>query len=138
MNRPNSIVQFERFYLGALLLSVIATALSWNQITEKLAANPEAAALGPGFVAASAAVGLLIGLVLWYFVARKASVVAKWIVVVFCALAVLGFVYVAATGQTPGGIGGILGIARLVLSVIAVVFLFRPDAKAWFGEPITE
>ncbi len=138
MNRPNSIVQFERLYLGAVLLGLANTALAWDKALELLAANPQTAAFGPGFLAASTAVGVIINLLLWYFVARKGSTVAKWIVVVFCAFGVLGVIWTAVTGQLPEGIAGILGIVRVLLNLGAVVFLFRPDTKAWFGEPVAE
>jgi hypothetical protein len=34
----------------------------------------------------------------------------------------------------PNDLPGLLGGAALVLNAVAVYLLFRPDARAWFGE----
>jgi hypothetical protein len=83
-------------------------------------------------------VGLAIQMLLWYFIARQPSVVAKWIFVVLLALNVLGVIFNAMTGAALGDITMILTVLALVLRGLAAWMLFRLDARIWFGEDVPE
>ncbi|WP_260598215.1 hypothetical protein [Sphingomonas endolithica] len=131
-NRPISIVNFERCYLGAFAIGLVNTAMSWQATTAKLA--PQAAMFGTWYLPAVTLIGFAITLALWYFIARRGSAVAKWIATVFLVLGLLGLLITLPMGTYPKGIGGILGIVSTVLQVIAIWLLFRPDTKVWFGE----
>ena len=138
MERPISIIWFERCYLGGVAVGLLNTAVSWNSTMAKLAENPMSAQMGSGFGAnmliGGSVLGLLISALLWYFTARKGSVVTKWIITVFFVLGVLGLLLTAVQGTIPQGISGVLAVVALVLDGIAVVQLFKPDTKVWFGE----
>lgn len=138
MNRPVSIVWFERCYLGALAVGVVNSALSWNAALDKMAENPAMADLGESFGRNTLIFGTLFGiaisLLLWYFAARRGAAVAKWIITVFFVLGVLSLGFSAAMRTIPEGISGMIGVVAFVLNAIAVWHLFRPDAEAWFGE----
>ena len=54
----------------------------------------------PSIMIVSIVVGAVISLLLWYFVARQAAVVAKWIVVVFFAIGLLVVLSRAAVRTT--------------------------------------
>ena len=138
MLRPTSITNFERCYLGSIALGFIILALTWNSQLALLARNPATAQLSGGAIYGSLLTGLVIGAVvailLWYFAARRASVVAKWIIVVFFAFGVLSLLNSLSKGMVPPGLGGVLTIANIVLQGVAVWMLFKPDAKAWFAD----
>lgn len=138
MERPISIVWFERCYLGGVAIGVFNTALSWNAAMAKMAENPASAQLGASFGSSMLIFGTVIGLainaLLWFFTARKGSVVTKWIITVFFALGLLGMLFSVMRGALLPGIGGFLAIVALVLNGIAVWQLFKPDTKLWFGE----
>ena len=138
MLRPASIVTFERCYLGAWAIGLINTIVNWQTTMAAMSANPNAAALGPSFATTMMIGGLVIGaaitVLLWYFVAKRGSLVAKWVVTILIALGVIFFVFGAAMGRMQMGPVAIVGIMQVVLQVVAVVMLFRPDTKAWFGE----
>ena len=138
MLRPRSIIDFERCYLGSLVLSFITLALTWNAQLAALQRTPSTAQLGDGFIMSSLLGGLAFGavitLLLWWFAARRGSVVAKWIIVAFFALGTLGLLNGLARGTTPPGLGGVLSVANWVLQAVAVWLLFRPDANAWFAD----
>ena len=142
MERPASIVTFERCYLGAWIVGLINTALNWNRTVTMMAANPATTQMGPGFGTTMLAGGLVIGaaitLVLWYFVAKRGSVVAKWIVTVLFAFGLISFLWSLAMARISLGVSGIIGVVTMVLQAIAVFMLFRPDTKAWFGETPVE
>lgn len=132
--RPQSIVNFERLYLGALALGIVNTILSWNDTMAQVKQQPNAEILGPDFVYIVTGLSILIPLILWYFIARKASVVAKWILVVLFLLGLAGTFMMISGGTYPKGLSGILGGVTTLLQAGAIWMLFKPDAKAWFAD----
>ena len=138
MQRPLSIVWFERCYLGSVAVGLLNTALSWNRIIATTSENPQVAELGPSFVPTVLAFGLVIGLItsalLWYFTARKGAAATKWIITVLFALNLLFTLLGVARGTSPQGLFAVVAIVALVLNGVAVWNLFRPDTKVWFGE----
>jgi hypothetical protein len=134
--RPRSIVLFERLYLGAWALGLLNTVLNWSETMRKLdAAGVEAS---PALLYGSTAVGLLIPLILWYFIARQGSTIAKWLLVVLFVIGLASLALAAITGRLPSGLPGIVAITASVMQAVAIWCLFRPDAWPWFGEEPTE
>lgn len=136
--RPQSIMTFERLYLGAWLVGVINTGLSWGRNQEMIQASGAVADIGAGALYATTAVGFVIPLLLWYFIARRASIVAKWILIALFAMGLIGIVYAGTQGSLAGGLSGILAGAALLLQMAAIYMLFRPDARAWLGEGVAQ
>ncbi len=135
MERPPSIITFERCYLGAMALGLANNALNWTNLQEQMAAAPNSQLLPDWFLPATLGFGLLITLLLWYFVARRASVVAKWILVVFFVIGLIGVPGIVM-GLTTGTVAPLMAIVALLtlgLNAAAVWMLFRPDAKHWFA-----
>ena len=144
MPRPPSIIAFERLYLASLAVYLVSGFLSWTTARETALSatgargNTEAmqAAIGPVMLV-TLAVTVLVSVLLWYLVARRRSIVGKWLVVVSEAigavLAVLAIVQLVASGA-PNAAGIALGAISTALAVVAAVMLFRPDTKPWFGE----
>lgn len=134
--RPKSIQRFDMFYLGALALGLVNTALSWNATMERLNAEAATAAIATPMMVGSVAIGFGISLLLWFFTSRMRSTIAKWIVVVFFVLGVLSLLFSLLNGQFPGGIGAAVSVIAIILQAVSVYMLFQPDAVAWFkGEP---
>lgn len=133
--RPTSIIWFERLYLGAIMLGLVNLFVSWESTMEIMRADPNAAAFGEGGLAGMMigifAVSFMITLILWYFAARRASTVAKWIVVVFFVIGLLSLPNAIAIGQFRGLQGLLLTIAW-IMNATAIFMLFRPDAAQWF------
>ncbi|MCL9982208.1 MAG: hypothetical protein NBV60_03520 [Erythrobacter sp.] len=130
--RPQSITMFDRLFLGSTALGLLNTAISFDSTMELIQSDPATAGTsmaGPGFVIASAAVGVAISLLLWFLVARKASNVAKWILTV---LTVLGAAMLPFSLGTLGLVTAIFSSILTVMQLAGIYFLFRPDAKAWF------
>jgi hypothetical protein len=138
--RPNSIVMFERLFLASLVLSAISSFFAYDSILAELNRDPALLQLGLGgtFVAGTMAFSLALYLLLWFLIARKASRVAKWILVAFVAIGLASLVFSLTVSFTPDLLT-LLGLASYALEVAAVVFLFRPDAVAWLkGESPTD
>ncbi|WP_137787921.1 hypothetical protein [Sphingomonas sp. 3P27F8] len=136
MRRPPSILRYEQLYLASFVLGLAASAVNWKGRTAQLSASPALANL-QWLAPASLAVGIVISLTLWYFTARSPSLAAKWVVVVFAALSVLGIAGNVFTLLKGGPLFAVLlGIVVSALYIAAAALLFRPDARLWFGETI--
>lgn len=130
--RPSSIIDFERAYLASLALGVVNTAINWQLVT-KAFDDPALKTLGvgPGVLVGALAFSMAISLLLWFFIARRASTVAKWIYVVFMAFGVIGIISNLAI--LPLNAQMVLNLVAQLLQLYACLLLFRPDAKAWFA-----
>lgn len=130
--RPQSIELFEKVYLGSIALGLVNTALSWGALTASLQnAGNAAVTMGPGLMVLSIVLSLVISLLLWFFIARRASNVAKWIYVVITAIGVFGVLSSLANPLAPKGLTMIGGMIATGLQVFAAWLLFKPDAVAW-------
>jgi hypothetical protein len=135
--QPESIRKFTLFYLGSLVVSLVATFVGYDILTAQVEAQSAATglAMGSGAIVAGIALNVAITLLLWYLVARTGFVIAKWIIVLF-------FLFTLVTSISGIFAGGLavhegLSLLSIVLQAAAVYFLFQPDAKAWFaGERI--
>lgn len=139
--RPSSIVRFDRLYLASIAVGLIGNILEWPLTMARLAENPDTAALGSTATVAAGgmiAIGVAIALLLWFFIARRGSNVAKWILVVFTVFAIGSLAVGFSTGAVILDAGGIVRIVAVALQTVAVFFLFRPDAAAWFAPAIIE
>lgn len=138
MIRPKSIVWFERLYLGSWFVSVIALAANWTTMQAMIADKPETKKLGinvmMNMVIAGMGIGALITFLLWYFAARQKSVVAKWIIVVFFVIGLIGLPGVIGMFGKGEVASGLLQAFVFALHAAAVVMLFQRDARVWFGE----
>ena len=129
--RPNSIIQFERFYLAAIGVDIVNTILSWTDWEERALLHPQM--LGDMTLPVTTAIGFAVSLLLWFLIARRRSNVAKWLLTVFVLLALVWTVYAIPTGRYALGLSGLLGVFSTVLQAYAVWLLFRADARRWFG-----
>ena len=130
--RPSSIIMFERLFLASLVVSAVNFFVGYDAMLASVEREPSLRALGvgQGFAVGSFVVGIAIYLLLWFFIARKASNVAKWIFVVLLALSVLSVLYTLAASFALT-VTTLLGLAIYALEISAAVFLFRDDAVAW-------
>ncbi|HEX7694235.1 MAG TPA: hypothetical protein VF409_07080 [Sphingomonas sp.] len=134
MVRPKSIRLFELCYLGSILVGAINTALTWAETNASVEAAQVKQMLGPWFVPLSAVFIYTLWLLLWYFTARARSNVARWVVVVFYGLSLIGFVFTLGVAAKSDGATLALSVLSLLLTTAAVFFLFRRDASEWFGK----
>ena len=155
--RPASIIQFERLYLASLVVVVIQTVAAYFIMREVFGRMPAGADMSSGMggmfggiMIGSIVIGLLfsvgIPLLLWWLAARKRTEVAKWLLLVISVLSVLGWlaslvmllVMPAQVAQDLAGFAGLQGVLVAIdgvselLGVVALWYLFRPDATEWF------
>ena len=86
-----------------------------------------------GLLAAGAVLAVAIPLLLLYFIARRASNVAKWIFVALTAISLYSLVSGVANPATPKNLLLLVAVLNMALTLYAAWLLFRPDAKAWLA-----
>ena len=129
--RPQSIINFERLYLGSLALGILNYFLSYDEMMAQLQADPAVAEMGfasSGFILGTAAVGWGISLLFWFFIARRASNIAKWVLVIITAL---GLLFLPSSLSTVGAVTLVFTLIITVVQLAAIALLFRADAKRW-------
>ena len=139
--RPSSIVRFDRLYLASIAVGLVGNILEWPLTIARLAENPDTAALGSTATVAAGgmiAVGVVVALLLWFFIARRGSNIARWILVVFTVFAIGSLAIGFSSGAVILDAGGIVRIVAVALQTAAIVFLFRPDAAPWFAPAFPE
>ena len=132
---PRSIWLFERTLWVALAIDLINNFVAWPMLAANLAMR--GIAPNPVLMFISCSMSAVIGLILWYSIARRRSVVAKWIFVALIVIAVAAFIASFAGPAAPQA-QLMLAFAAVseVLKVYAVTRLFTGEAKAWFaGKP---
>jgi hypothetical protein len=129
VNRPASIRTFERlFYLGLATAALNA----WTQ-----AANADPLAYrdwsGPRAILLSLAINTGLNLLVLWLIAYRGSNAARWIFIILVALGGLGIVAQIGHALDYGALSLALTFAQLLLCVVEIVLLFRPDARDWFA-----
>lgn len=84
------------------------------------------------WVVATSVSGLLIQAAFLYFAARRASYIARGLIVAFVFLRVIGVGRSLWLHWMSFGLSTGLMLATLVLHFVAIWYLFRPDAERWF------
>ncbi len=134
--RPASIRKFDLFYLGSLALGVVNFFFGFDmmkaQAAAQLAANPSLAGLDAGTIMiVSFVIGLAINLGLWALISRLRIELVKWILVLFVLWGLVSLPALVSNGIT---LIVALSLLTYALQIAAIVYLFKPDAKAWFAE----
>jgi hypothetical protein len=131
--RPKSIVNFDYAYLGSLLVGLINTVVTWQETTAQVSVQRATASFGSWYPYAVFGFSFGVSLLLWYFTSPRASVIAKWILVVLTSIGI-ALTAMSLAAAFPATLSGALIVLSGVLQAIAMVYLFRPDARAYFGE----
>ncbi len=134
--RPSSIISFERLYLASVVLGLLGGIWAWLHWTDMMPGGtpPQMAAMMPTIMAGGIVFSLIVDLLLWFFIARRGSEVAKWIYVVLFAVAVAGVLRSLLGGghvELPGLVC-IVALLRVLVEAACAWLLFRPGANAWF------
>lgn len=133
--RPATIVAFERLFLLKIAIGIAAGLYLFSQGKRLLpAGTPEnVARFIPSMVAGGVVVGTIIDLVLLWFIARRRSNTARWVLAVLFAIGVLNLVRMQATHDATMPLVSTMAIAvGLLLDAVCLWLIFRRDARAWF------
>lgn len=130
--RPVSIIWFERLFLASIVLELVNSILIWEESMAMIAADPILSPRGAIYLVLTMAISSGINLLLWYFIARRASNVAKWILVVLTVLGLAVTAMLFATSDYPRGLEDVATTIIYGLYLASIAMLFRSDAREWF------
>ena len=136
--RPTFIVLFERLFLLSLAIALVNGFLQYDALVAQVGNDPALAQLGwgSGAILVVMAISLLIPLLLWYFIARRASAFAKWLLVL---LTVAGLLFLEIDIARVTAADTLMTLLVTLLQLVAIVLLFRADARAWLaGEDVVD
>jgi hypothetical protein len=125
--RPVSIKRFETLFLASVALTVLAIMLNLDILRNQALAQSSAAA-GP---IAGVIVTLLVNLPLWFFIARRASNVAKWILLVLLAFGLVSLPWTFEEVFAVSTSYSLLNVVAFVLSLASTAMLFTRESVAW-------
>lgn len=130
--RPKSIILFERLYLASIATGVVITILTYERTIAQIGREPSMAALGwgAGTFVIIFAISMAVSLLLYYLIAYRANVIAKWVLVAFTAI---GFLGLRGAISAPDGLELAAVVLMNLLALGAVIMLFRGDARSWFA-----
>ena len=135
--RPESIKKFDLFFLAATAIGVAQALLNYETMETALKAELAAADMAGQagvFLGVGLAIGYGISLLLWFLVSRMRQGWARWVLLALVAYRVVSIPSALAAGVGSLSITGVIGA---LLQVIAMWFMFRPDARAWFASRAT-
>jgi hypothetical protein len=130
--KPESIRRFDLFFLASLALLAVGFFISFDATVASIQAQTAAKGLqvGSGFTIGLFAAVLAINLLLWFFVSRKGATIAKWLLVLLLVIDLVGLPALVSGGLTAPRM---ISLLRIALEAVAIAFLFKADAKAWFA-----
>jgi hypothetical protein len=140
MQQPESIERFEQLFFVRFVLGIVVAIYTWNDNVERFHQSPLADRMGDGVLYIVSAFSITISLLLWFFIARRGSEVAKWIYIVLFGFSLLSLL--AFLAPLPEGaprftlITQVSTVVGLALTAASVWFLFRPDTRAWFNKGV--
>jgi hypothetical protein len=133
--RPASIDLFDKLYLTSVAISIVQAAVSFKVSAANLQADPATArfGFGSGFLIVTMLISFSISFLLWFLIARRASNIAKWILIVLTAISVPMVIASFPTVAASGTMVVLLTVITTALSLASIVCLFRRDAREWFA-----
>ena len=133
--RPTSIIRFEQLFLGSLALGGIVFILSYEDIVSQVNRDPAVAQIGYGsrLLIGAVILSTVLNLVLWFLTARRASNIAKWLLILLALFGLIGLPGVIAQASQTGNLHLFLSLASTAAQFAGIAFLFRRDARAWFA-----
>ncbi|MDG6079480.1 hypothetical protein E3U23_09770 [Erythrobacter litoralis] len=137
--KPTAIKRFDWLYLGAIVLSTVATFINYDSLMAQMEA--ELATSGAESVSSIAliggfAFGIVVSLALWFLVSVLRIGLVKWIIAIFAGWGAVSFVL--SMLQTGFDVSLVLGAIAVIMNVAAAALLFTPEARAWFASKTSD
>lgn len=132
--KPDSIRKFDWLYLGSIAVGLIGIVFGYRAMSAQVEAQMAAQGaegLGVGVVIAGIVIGIAINLALWAAISIWRIGLLKWILIALIAWSIYTTFGALAADFN---IAMVCGFVSTLMSIVAVSYLFRPDAEAWFAE----
>ena len=131
MEKPKPILVFDLLFAASMMLGIGSAVIHWNDAMAYLRADPTTAVSGPFIMGVSLVVGYCVNLLLWFFISRRRSNVARWIMTVLTALALVSTLADPADYEADLVVD-LTFAASWLLCVAEIVCLFLPGSARWF------
>ncbi|GAB5480510.1 MAG: hypothetical protein Pars92KO_02670 [Parasphingorhabdus sp.] len=127
--RPQSILWFERLFLASVLSATVDLYVHWDDYALDAEFDAETRLIVVVVIMLGTVVSYAVQISLWYFVAHRASNIARWILVVITVLSLLGIaIYFEGYSSTEK----FFVVATQSLAVLAVLCMFIGGSPEWF------
>lgn len=137
--KPDSIKRFDWLYLGSVAVGIASVVLQWDAIVAATTAEVAAAGatefdddMALGAVIFGTVVGVGISLILWLLISVFRIEIVKWLLCLLAAWSLANLPSLFSEAQDIG-LAAVLSLVSTLLSLVALYFLFRSDAKEWFA-----
>ncbi len=121
--RPKSVILGERLSFLAILLLAVLAVMGWGEAVAQYGAT-------------IAAIANIIPIVLFalatLLTTRLASLGGLIFLAILTAMNLLGFLFQVSVGALAEGLFGVLTTVQAAASLVALVMLARPNARAWY------
>ena len=134
MEKPKTIKVFDILFAASMVLTLGSETLNWDAALGEMRSDPATAAAAPGVMIIAAIAGYGVTLLL-YFISRRRSNIARWIMT---ALTVIGSVPILfdTTEYATDPVGDLVFWSTFVLCIVQTICLFLPGSARWFrGRP---
>ncbi|MEI6640804.1 MAG: hypothetical protein WCL10_02130 [Novosphingobium sp.] len=124
--RPISIIRFEQVYLAGMAVLGLHMGVNYSTLALRtLEMGSDINILLTGYLFTS-----VIAFLFWFFIARRASNVARWILAALVTIGLIDLFRFVLVASVFGPVFALTALMRVLLCV-AVFFLFRRDATEW-------
>ncbi|WP_294276982.1 hypothetical protein [uncultured Sphingomonas sp.] len=121
--RPKSVILGERLSFLAILLLAVLAVMGWGEAV---------AQYGATVTAIANIIPILLFALATLLTTRLASLGGLIFLAILTAMNLLGFLYQVSVGALAEGLFGVLTAVQAAASLVALVMLARPNARAWY------
>ncbi len=136
--KPDSVRKFDWLFLTSIATGLLGVVLGYPTIAAQLEAELAAqggAGLGPALLVGGVGLAIAINLALWFAISKLRIGFVKWVLI-----AMIAWSLYSSLGAFSAGLDAplVCGLASTAMSIAAILYLFRADARAWLAAPDEE
>ncbi len=121
--RPKSVILGERLSFLAILLLAVLAVMGWGEAV---------AQYGATVTAIANIIPILLFALATLLTTRLASLGGLIFLAILTAMNLFGFLFQVSVGALAEGLFGVLTAVQAAASLVALVMLARPNARAWY------
>lgn len=133
MERPISIVIFERLFWISTVIGAVGTYFAWPKMRAALAQS--GSPYGMTTVVIMMLVFGAISIGLWYGIARRRNNIVRWIYIVWMGFGSISTLASLADPSTLPDTAMAFSLVSTTLILASIIFLFRSDTVSWIKGP---
>lgn len=131
--KPASMKKFDWLYLGSIAVGLLGLLLNYGTLSAQAQAEFTKQGLSgmeDAMLLGGVLFGVAISLAIWFLISVLRIELVKWVLILLTAWSILTSAKSISLGFDSTMVWG---LASTIMTVVAIWFLFHPDAKAWFA-----